>query len=297
MSGKNRAYFALNHNPITEIAMVNQTIHTMKQPELGKKISEMRKAKGLTQEELVELCNLNVRTIQRIEAGEVTPRSYTVKALFEALGAKVENMEMGVISDNHFKSVVPWLYTGFCAGLVYFMLSYFDISMEIEWMEGNLINTMNFGLVKVSILITFSLFLFGLIKMTSAFPNKILKIALWVMLIANGVWYSIDLISLATSSFRIEDYYVIKLGTFGLGYGFMGAGFLCYKGLWSNIPQILGALGIVSGILIFSVAGALFGLIPLTMFEIGELGFLIWSISKIGRRDSPDSTFTAGFQS
>ncbi|MCS5489833.1 helix-turn-helix domain-containing protein [Algoriphagus limi] len=47
----------------------------MKQPELGKKISELRKAKGMTQEELVEKCNLNVRTIQRIEAGEVTPRS------------------------------------------------------------------------------------------------------------------------------------------------------------------------------------------------------------------------------
>nr|WP_057937292.1 helix-turn-helix domain-containing protein [Algoriphagus resistens] len=293
MPGENRAYFALNHNSITEIAMVNQTIHTMKQPELGKKISEMRKAKGLTQEELVELCNLNVRTIQRIEAGEVTPRSYTVKALFEALGAKVENMEMGVIPDNHFKSVVPWLYTGFFAGLIYFLLSYFDISMEIEWMEGNLTNTMNFGLVKVSVLITFSLFLFGLIKMTSAFPNKILKIALWVMLIANGVWYSIDLISLATSSFTIEDYYIIKLGTFGLGYGFMGAGFLCYKGLWSNVPQILGALGIVSGILIFSVVGALFGLIPLTMFEIGELGFLLWTINKIGRSSSPDSTFSA----
>ena len=80
MSGLNRAYFAKSHNSILEIAMVNQTIHTMKQPELGKRISEMRKAKGLTQEELVELCNLNVRTIQRIEAGEVTPRSLFIQS-------------------------------------------------------------------------------------------------------------------------------------------------------------------------------------------------------------------------
>ena len=43
----------------------------MKQPQLGHKILELRKAKGLTQEELVEMCNLNVRTLQRIEAGEV----------------------------------------------------------------------------------------------------------------------------------------------------------------------------------------------------------------------------------
>jgi len=72
--------------------MVKQNLITlMKQPELGKKISELRKAKGMTQEELVEMCNLNVRTVQRIEAGEVTPRSYTVKALFEALGYHWEN--------------------------------------------------------------------------------------------------------------------------------------------------------------------------------------------------------------
>lgn len=264
----------------------------IKQPELGKKISEMRKAKGLTQEELVELCNLNVRTIQRIEAGEVTPRSYTIKALFEALGARWESMEINSLPE-HPKSIVTWLYTGFGAGLVYFFLSYFDISMEIEWMEGSFTNSLNFGLVKVGVLISFSLFLFGIIKMTSAFPNKILNIALWVMLIANGLWYSIDLVSLATSSFKMEDYYFVKLGTFGVAYGFMGAGFLCYKNLWSNIPQILGGLAIVSGIMIFSVVGALFALIPLTLFELGELGLLIWAINKIGRTTSPDSTFSS----
>lgn len=57
----------------------------MKQPELGRKILDLRKAKGLTQDELVEKCNISVRTLQRIEAGEVTPRSYTVRIIFEAL--------------------------------------------------------------------------------------------------------------------------------------------------------------------------------------------------------------------
>lgn len=57
----------------------------MKQPDLGKKIAELRKAKGLTQEELVQKCNLSVRTLQRIESGEVTPRSYTIRIIFAAL--------------------------------------------------------------------------------------------------------------------------------------------------------------------------------------------------------------------
>jgi transcriptional regulator with XRE-family HTH domain len=61
----------------------------MQQPNLGKKIAKLRKELGLTQEELVEKCNLSVRTLQRIEAGEVTPRSYTIRLIFAALGQDV----------------------------------------------------------------------------------------------------------------------------------------------------------------------------------------------------------------
>lgn len=57
----------------------------IQQPILGKKIASQRKVKGFTQEELVEKCNINVRTLQRIEAGEVTPRTSTIKLIFEAL--------------------------------------------------------------------------------------------------------------------------------------------------------------------------------------------------------------------
>ncbi len=57
----------------------------MKQPQLGKKILDLRLAKGLTQTELAEKCNLSLRTIQRIESTEVTPRSYTLKLIFETL--------------------------------------------------------------------------------------------------------------------------------------------------------------------------------------------------------------------
>ncbi|WP_420573237.1 helix-turn-helix domain-containing protein [Kordia sp.] len=64
----------------------------IQQPELGKKIVAFRKAKGYTQEELVEKCNLNVRTLQRIEAGEVTPRTSTIKLIFEALDIEFESI-------------------------------------------------------------------------------------------------------------------------------------------------------------------------------------------------------------
>ena len=61
----------------------------MKQPDLGKKILELRLAKGLTQGELAEKCNLSLRTIQRIESAEVSPRSYTVKMIFSNLDYQI----------------------------------------------------------------------------------------------------------------------------------------------------------------------------------------------------------------
>lgn len=296
MSGQNRVYFGLSQNLIPEIAMVNQKLFEMKQPELGKKISEMRKAKGLTQEELVELCNLNVRTIQRIEAGEVTPRSYTIKALFQALGIEWNQSENDVsIRKENQKPL--WLYAGLTGGLIYFMLSYFEISMEIEWLAGMEVNMASFVSIKIGVFLTFSIFIIGLIKLSYIFPNRILQLALWAMLASNAIWYSVDLIALSTSLLAIKDYYYVKVSSFGVFYGLMGVGVLAYKNLWSNITQVIGALGVVTGILMFSVIGAGIGLVPLTMFELGLIIFLVWGINKIGRRSSPDSTFTTELQS
>ncbi len=58
----------------------------MKQPDLGKRIAEARKAGGWTQEQLAGRCNINVRTLQRIESGSVAPRSYTIRILSDVLG-------------------------------------------------------------------------------------------------------------------------------------------------------------------------------------------------------------------
>ncbi len=57
----------------------------MNQPDLGLKVSELRQQKALTQERLAELCEVSLRTIQRIESGEVDPRAYTVHCLGKAL--------------------------------------------------------------------------------------------------------------------------------------------------------------------------------------------------------------------
>jgi uncharacterized Tic20 family protein len=57
----------------------------MNQPDLGLKIAELRQQKGLTQEKLAEYCEVSTRTIQRIEGGEVEPRSFTRNSLSNIL--------------------------------------------------------------------------------------------------------------------------------------------------------------------------------------------------------------------
>ena len=57
----------------------------MNQPDIGLKVSELRLQKGLTQEQLAEFCRISARTIQRIENGEVDPRSHTVHCLNDVL--------------------------------------------------------------------------------------------------------------------------------------------------------------------------------------------------------------------
>jgi transcriptional regulator with XRE-family HTH domain len=44
-------------------------------------VKKGRLAKGYTQKELSELSNISIRSIQRIENGEIIPRSYTLKTI------------------------------------------------------------------------------------------------------------------------------------------------------------------------------------------------------------------------
>ena len=53
--------------------------------DFGKELIKVRKARGLTQAEVAEKCNVAIRTIQRIESGVVKPRSSTIKIISKSL--------------------------------------------------------------------------------------------------------------------------------------------------------------------------------------------------------------------
>jgi len=85
----------------------------MNQPDLGLKVTELRQGKGFTQEQLAEKCEVNPRTIQRIESGEVDPRAYTLQCLSEALDFNF--MEDNTSNENlwlvamHLSNIMPLL--------------------------------------------------------------------------------------------------------------------------------------------------------------------------------------------
>ena len=188
----------------------------MKQPELGKKISDLRKAKGFTQEELVEKCNISVRTLQRIEIGEVTPRSYTIKTILAALdydlstvtseeengsadaGSKLRkyvllDVDRG-LSAQFFKNqlTVAWI-----AGVLYFLLGFFDAAAETFRYQDN---TMVFGrpvyiALKLSLLISLILFQRGFVVLGRIFDNYLLRIMSFFLIVGEILTTGYDIAS------------------------------------------------------------------------------------------------------
>ncbi|OCX52832.1 hypothetical protein BEL04_00425 [Mucilaginibacter sp. PPCGB 2223] len=90
----------------------------MEQPTLGLKITELRNAQGITQKELADRCKVDIRTIQRIEAGEVSPRMYTLNLLSEVLGYDFKATPQAKQSENNDLPVTVLKFTAL-AGLIY----------------------------------------------------------------------------------------------------------------------------------------------------------------------------------
>lgn len=70
---------------------------------LGKRLTEFRKLKGLTQEELAERCGVALATISRWETGSLSPKPRNLEKLAEVLEVSVSDFyhsEAVAIPDN-----------------------------------------------------------------------------------------------------------------------------------------------------------------------------------------------------
>jgi transcriptional regulator with XRE-family HTH domain len=99
----------------------------MKQQQFGARITMLRNVNNMTQKELAEACNVDIRTIQRIEAGEVAPRKYTVKLLAKALKVEVEDLND---TGNRMKEIQPLTRVFYIAGII-FTINYIPVIYQV----------------------------------------------------------------------------------------------------------------------------------------------------------------------
>ncbi|MDG5492557.1 helix-turn-helix domain-containing protein [Psychroserpens sp. SPM9] len=74
--------------------------------EIGQKIKDLRKKKGLSQEELAESAKVNLRTIQRIENNDSEPRGKTLSLICKVLDIQVEDiLDYGKETDKGYLTI------------------------------------------------------------------------------------------------------------------------------------------------------------------------------------------------
>ncbi|MBT1685481.1 helix-turn-helix domain-containing protein [Dawidia soli] len=179
----------------------------MQQPELGRRLTALRKEKNLTQAELVEKSHVSVRTIQRIEAGEVLPRMSTVKILLGALGEDYDSfLTKPVPVMETTKIALPTahrstLLIAALAGAVYLVAQSILGAMDIAWIINHTgwevrMNTIYTGLTVVMV-ISYTLFARGFIALATVFEHPLLKVVSYVLMIATGLKGIFDVASLS----------------------------------------------------------------------------------------------------
>ncbi len=236
----------------------------MQQPELGRRLTALRKERNLTQEELVEKSHVSVRTIQRIEAGEVLPRTITIKILLEALGESYESFSTNqnqVIETP--KNILPTtnrntLLIAVLAGAIYLISEVILGAMDIAWFLGSRdwgfrMNAIYTGLIVVMV-ISLALFARGFIVLSAVFENSLLRVASYLLIIA-----TISKGILDVSSLSVEDMesiwipYAVIAVVMGAVAIVFGVSLIRLQDSMGELSRVAGILEIVMGCLLITV--------------------------------------------
>lgn len=236
----------------------------MQQPKLGIKLTALRKAKNLTQEELVEKSHVSVRTIQRIESGEVVPRMSTVKILWQALGEPYETIPTKSTQVMEIqKSTLPnanrnTVLTAVLAGAIYLVCQIILSTMDIAWIfrEGEWEIYMNAIYIGLTVLMVTAYIFFarGFIALSTVFENALLKVAAYLLMIATAGMGILDVTSLsATDTELLMLPYAAVAIIFGALSIVFGVALLRLQDGMGELSRIAGLLEIVMGCMLITV--------------------------------------------
>lgn len=254
----------------------------MQQPELGKRLTALRKERNLTQEELVEKSHVSVRTIQRIENGEVLPRMSTVKILWEALGERYESFSAKFTQAMETqKSILPntnrnTVLVAAVAGAVYLVSEIILGAMDIAWITSKngwefRTNAIYVGLTIVMI-ISNVLFARGFIVLSTVFENTLLKVAAYAIIVVVTGSGVLDIATLSVDN--IEDLWLpystaaVICGAISI---VLGVALIRLQDSMGELSRIAGMLEIVIGctlatVILFFIAYVV--MVPAVVIEI-----------------------------
>jgi transcriptional regulator with XRE-family HTH domain len=210
----------------------------MKQPELGTKINEIRNQKGITQKELSESCNVDIRTIQRIESGEVVPRMSTLKliASFLEIEMSLFNGNNIDIKSSYFSKILLF---SFIIGLINFF-AWFFYSHLIPGNNFSLSTNLYLAIVYT---VTGVLLYYGIYTLGKNQDNRIIQIASIITMVCIPLF----LITLLISENVTPYFNTLIVIVFGMNSIFFGIGLLRNRNQFALFYKIAGILQIVIG--------------------------------------------------
>lgn len=236
----------------------------MQQPALGQRLTALRKAKNLTQEELVEKSNVSVRTIQRIEAGDVLPRMYTVKVLLAALGETYESFtnqtsqQMENTPQQHASHTNRHtLLVAALAGAVFLVAETILGAMDIAWFTNGYGKNWGFNenafYIGLTVLMigSYALFARGFIALGNLFENKLLKTIAYMLVVATAAVGVLDVVSLSAAD---KDTYLLPYAVASVLFGALS---ITFGIALIRLQDGMGELSRVAGILEIIVGGLL----------------------------------------
>lgn len=251
----------------------------MKQPQLGQKILELRKQKGLTQEELVEQCNISVRTIQRIEAGETMPRVYTIKTILAALDRDLDDLQEDTVFETKVKKAmlfeideskdVSYLFTqlniGWVAGIlsaIVFIFQIFEIyhyDTESTYFTGDI----GFRVLGLFAIVFFVFHMRAFILMGNLFKSSILKAAALVFITVEIISNLITIIDVHGTYISDIAFGIITSVLYGIAFLVFGYALYKLKGL-GTLSQGTGIGYIILGVFLCTIILAIVA-VPLSV--------------------------------
>lgn len=184
---------------------------------IGEKIIEIRKSKGLSQEELSGLANINLRTLQRIEKGTSEPRGNTLKNISQVLELDVKNLLNYGKKDNRkfiryfHLSVLACMFSPVGSVVLPLVLWLIKRDKIVELNEQG-VNVLNFQILWNIILYTVMVFwfLFQIFHWPNAYLWFFVLGFLYLINIIYPIWVSILIRRGQMKNFYITVFHFIK---------------------------------------------------------------------------------------